>query len=237
MKGPSGEKRRVFSNQEEDPDSGEMRWVTIDQADIDQAESSRSRDKGRQRFGPWLKRGLQSFWHTEPPVPEILERIRWADEQGYIEGHAGALKWLRDAADHGNSDYQALLGSMYFKGDGVPENIAEAVKWWGQAADHGHAEAQDYLDTLSSYYFDHLTIRTGYSAPPPPWPLPGEEGYEEYGSASEITIRTQRVIGPDDPASVSEAQKQLRDAAKGSSSSVALAAAAALMKRAEKMHT
>ena len=236
MKGPSGEKRRVFSYQQEDPDSGEMRWVTIDQDDIDEAERCHTGDKDRRRLNRWLKRGLRSLWHKKPPVPDILERIRWADDQGYIEEHAHALKWLREAADLGNSEYQALLGSMYFNGDGVPENIAEAVKWWGQAADQGHAEAQDCLDTLSSYYFDHLTIRTGYSASPPPWPLPGEEGYDEYLRSGTMTIRTQRVIGPDDPATVSEAQKQLRDAANGSSPSVALAAAAASMKRTANSH-
>ena len=109
-----------------------------------------------------LLRHLRGCWQPVAPVPDILARIRWADEQGYIEAHAEAVKWLRETADQGHADYQVLLGFMYFKGDGVPEDIAEAVKWWGKAADQGHAEAQDRLGILGTQYFDHLTIRTGY---------------------------------------------------------------------------
>ena len=38
-------------------------------------------------------------------------------------------------AEQGYADAQFNLGSMYRKGEGVPENDAEAVKWYRKAAD------------------------------------------------------------------------------------------------------
>ena len=45
-------------------------------------------------------------------------------------------------ADQGDVNAQFNLGSMYEKGEGVPENDAEAVKWYRKAADQGNADAQ-----------------------------------------------------------------------------------------------
>src|SRR5476651_768958 len=45
-----------------------------------------------------------------------------------------ALRGFRPAAEQGNSDAQLLLGKMYEKGEGVPQNYSEALKWYRLAA-------------------------------------------------------------------------------------------------------
>ena len=37
------------------------------------------------------------------------------------------------AADQGNATAQAMLGAMYFSGQGVPQDNTEAVKWLRKA--------------------------------------------------------------------------------------------------------
>ncbi len=56
--------------------------------------------------------------------------------------YAAAAQLLRSPADKGKADAQFLLGDMYSKGDGVPQNLADATKWYRKAADQGLAEAQ-----------------------------------------------------------------------------------------------
>jgi Sel1 repeat len=53
-----------------------------------------------------------------------------------------ARKWFRLAADQGDSGAQAMLGSMYINGEGVPKNYAEAMKWYRLSADQGDATGQ-----------------------------------------------------------------------------------------------
>ncbi len=40
---------------------------------------------------------------------------------------------------------QFNLGSMYDKGEGVPQDYKEAARWYRAAAEQGHANAQLYL--------------------------------------------------------------------------------------------
>lgn len=56
--------------------------------------------------------------------------------------YATALRFLRPLAAQGNADTQAVLGDMYFKGQGVARDYAEAAQWFRKAADQGNAEAQ-----------------------------------------------------------------------------------------------
>jgi Sel1 repeat len=46
------------------------------------------------------------------------------------------------AAVQGNADAQVKLGTLYLKGDGVPQSDALALQWFLRAANKGHAEAQ-----------------------------------------------------------------------------------------------
>ena len=77
-------------------------------------------------------------------------------EQLYSEGmnyfnakdYAGALKWLRKAAEMGHTDAQYLLGIMFDNGNDIRQNYVEAVKWYRKAAEQGHKEAQCNLGLM-----------------------------------------------------------------------------------------
>jgi TPR repeat protein len=58
------------------------------------------------------------------------------------QDYATAYRLYRSLAESGNVYAQAIIGIMYAKGEGVPQNDAEAVKWYRLAADQGNAEAQ-----------------------------------------------------------------------------------------------
>ena len=52
---------------------------------------------------------------------------------------------VRMAAEEGHAVAQAKLGSMYYKGEGVPKDHREAAKWFRKAAEQGNAGAQAFL--------------------------------------------------------------------------------------------
>ena len=49
---------------------------------------------------------------------------------------------VRERAEQGVVESQFALGNMYFKGNGVEQNIEEALKWYRRAAEKGNAMAQ-----------------------------------------------------------------------------------------------
>ena len=55
---------------------------------------------------------------------------------------AQELADLRASAEAGDTDTQVLLGTMYYIGDGVPQDDAEAGVWFHKAAEQGDADAQ-----------------------------------------------------------------------------------------------
>jgi len=52
------------------------------------------------------------------------------------------------AADEGVVEAQAIMGTWYSQGKGVPQNYAEAMKWFRRAADQDNSEAQLNLGIL-----------------------------------------------------------------------------------------
>tara|TARA_R110000787_G_scaffold169559_1_gene282246 strand:+ start:487 stop:1137 length:651 start_codon:yes stop_codon:yes gene_type:complete len=66
-----------------------------------------------------------------------------AQEDAYENGYAlyetgdyvEAAKWYRLAAEQGDRAAPFILGKMYARGEGVPENHEEAVKWWRLSAE------------------------------------------------------------------------------------------------------
>ncbi len=56
--------------------------------------------------------------------------------------YATAMRLWRPLAEQGLADAQNILGVMYGKGQGVPQDDAEAVKWYRLAAEQGDAQAQ-----------------------------------------------------------------------------------------------
>ena len=61
---------------------------------------------------------------------------------------SGELQQLHQAADRGDAEAQARLGSMYLYGNGVTQDHAEAIKWYRRAAEQGLADAQNYLGLM-----------------------------------------------------------------------------------------
>ena len=55
---------------------------------------------------------------------------------------------IKMAAEQGDALAQFNLGSMYYKGEGAPEDIVKAVAWFLKAAEQGHAQAQSFLGSL-----------------------------------------------------------------------------------------
>lgn len=60
------------------------------------------------------------------------------------------LKELREAALRGDIDAQMALGSMYYKGDDVPQDYAEAAEWFSMAGRLGDVDARYIVGTM--YY-------------------------------------------------------------------------------------
>ena len=56
-----------------------------------------------------------------------------------------AIRLFRSLAAHGDAPAQHILGVMYDKGRGVPQDAAAAVMWLRKAAEQGFAEAQNDL--------------------------------------------------------------------------------------------
>lgn len=58
-----------------------------------------------------------------------------------------ALKWYRKAADQGDKEAMAAVGSMYSHGQGVPASKEKAILWLKKAAAKGDAMSQMTLPT------------------------------------------------------------------------------------------
>jgi TPR repeat protein len=54
------------------------------------------------------------------------------------------------AQDEGDARAQSLLGLMYYRGQGVPQDYTDAAKWFRRAADQGDVDAQFYLGVMFS---------------------------------------------------------------------------------------
>ena len=85
----------------------------------------------------------------------LLAAPAWAgmDEAkaAYHQGdYATALRELRPLAERGDATAQAVLGVMYDKGLGVPQNYIEAHKWYNLAAAQGNKNAVKNRDIVAS---------------------------------------------------------------------------------------
>jgi len=55
---------------------------------------------------------------------------------------------IRDLAEEGNVEAQAMLGLMFSRGDGFRQSHAEAMKWFRKAAEQGNIVAQVQVATM-----------------------------------------------------------------------------------------
>jgi len=81
------------------------------------------------------------------------EEVESADFQkglnAYYKGDgATALREWKPLAKQGHARAQTILGFMYDKGKGVPQNDKTAVRWYRLAAKQGYAPAQTNLGVM-----------------------------------------------------------------------------------------
>jgi TPR repeat protein len=67
----------------------------------------------------------------------------WANfevgQEAYKRGdYTMAFKEWRPLAEAGNAEAQAMLGTMYEFGQGVPKSDQEALRWYRMAAERGY---------------------------------------------------------------------------------------------------
>ena len=58
------------------------------------------------------------------------------------------MRWLKTAAQSGNSYAAYRLGKEYYRGKNVAQNLATAAKWFDRAAQDGNQYAQYMLGKL-----------------------------------------------------------------------------------------
>ena len=88
---------------------------------------------------------------TVSPSPPLVSSFEQADAALAAQDYPLALRMLTELAELGVPEAQARLGSMYYRGTGVPEDIAKAVYWYRLAADQGNRGAQFRLGYLHYY--------------------------------------------------------------------------------------
>ena len=92
-------------------------------------------------------------------IPSVLAADFDSGYRAYKKGdYATALKEWRLLAEQGDARAQYNLGSMYYKGEGIPQDAKEAVKWYRLAAEQGISDAQGYLGCM--YYMVKACLRT-----------------------------------------------------------------------------
>ena len=63
-------------------------------------------------------------------------------------GYSTDLRELEPLTEQGHAPTEYLLGVMYIKGQGVPQDYKTAVKWYTRAAEQGDASAQNNLGLM-----------------------------------------------------------------------------------------
>lgn len=90
-----------------------------------------------------------------PSLADPLANALKAIEDGQSKQAAQQLLPLANA---GNSIAQVRLGTLYYLGQGVPEDEKQAVYYWKKAASQGSADAMFHLG--SAYLFGNQAART-----------------------------------------------------------------------------
>lgn len=70
-------------------------------------------------------------------------------QAAYFRGdYDEAMRLMQPLAEQGDKHSQYLIGFMYERGEGVPQDYKKAAKWYALAADNGHPFAQNNLGVL-----------------------------------------------------------------------------------------
>ena len=74
-------------------------------------------------------------------LPAVAEEHQFSKEE---------IALIKEAASKGGIKAQALLGTLYYRGNGVEMDDAQAVKWWRKSAEQGNPHAQ--YDLAMAYH-------------------------------------------------------------------------------------
>jgi len=80
----------------------------------------------------------------------LAEATVEAAQKAVAEKYAEALKWCRSSEAQGDPRGETMLGQLYERGVGVPQDYGKARELYLKAAKQDHATAQDYLAGLSA---------------------------------------------------------------------------------------
>lgn len=84
------------------------------------------------------------------PAPLELRMQAYSLFPGSTADKAKAIELFKQAAEAGDGESMAFLGSIYLSGDGVPADRAEAITWYLKAAQTGHAGSIAKLAELAT---------------------------------------------------------------------------------------
>ena len=121
--------------------------LTDDHCILPEALSSQTYNDGMEWYA---KAAKQNF------TPAMLALAVKARDAGNTNS---AIKWLEKAADRNDALGQALLGSTYLIGDGVPKDYSKALYWLRKSAGQGNDAAQH---SLGSIYFYGTGMKKDY---------------------------------------------------------------------------
>jgi TPR repeat protein len=89
-----------------------------------------------------------TLWTLASVLPANAGQFEDAEAAVNIGDYVTALRLLETLADQDNTYAERLLGIMYIKGRGVPQDYAMGMRWMRLAADKGLADAQNEIGIL-----------------------------------------------------------------------------------------
>jgi TPR repeat protein len=110
----------------------------------DVPEDKNEAEKWYQRGADMASAGAAAGWLTA----DVYLANAYLQSKGVPKDYSEAMYWMKDAAEHGNRQAQANLGSMYRDGQGTPQSYGEAMYWYRKAADRGSPVAQWMIGRL-----------------------------------------------------------------------------------------
>lgn len=75
--------------------------------------------------------------------------LMYVNGRGVKQDDFEAVKWYRQAAEHGNIKAQVQLGFAYILGKGVQVNKSLATEWFGKACDNGNQDSCEIYSKLN----------------------------------------------------------------------------------------
>lgn len=87
-----------------------------------------------------------------------------------------AVRRILPLAERGDPEAQYELGTAYYEGQGVAQDLSEAAWWWRQAAEQGHVKAQFNLGVM---YYEGNGVRRDAAAGVRLWRAAATQGHLE----------------------------------------------------------